>query len=76
MSGIASIDPIPMHNSNKPNEASLRPMRAFAKGTSGAQAAMPNPAIKKANRVETCWLIPGCTACWCILVLMRYQIYY
>ncbi|MNP54757.1 hypothetical protein D3C76_1493380 [compost metagenome] len=51
VSGIASIEPAPMHSSNRPREPSSMPMRALAKGTRGAQAAMPKPATKKASRV-------------------------
>ncbi len=54
VSGIASMEPAPIQSSNRPSEPSSMPMRALAKGTSGAQAAMPRPATKKARRVAIC----------------------
>src|SRR5450830_2156408 len=56
---MAMIDPTPRHNSNRPRVPSLSWARALAYGTSGAQAAMPKPAMKKAIRVDICSSRPG-----------------
>ena len=39
-------EPTPRHNSSRPSVPSLSCARALAYGTSGAQAAMPKPAMK------------------------------
>jgi hypothetical protein len=48
---MATTDPIPMQNSRSPSVASSMARRCLAKGTSGAQQAMPKPATRKARRV-------------------------
>ncbi len=58
-SGIAMMEPIPRHSRSIPSIPSSICARAFAKGTSGAHAAMPIPATKKTMRVEICCACPG-----------------
>src|SRR5690554_1014704 len=59
VTGMETREPNPRHNSKAPKVASLTAKRSLAKGTSGAQADMPRPAIKKAIRVEICCATPG-----------------
>ena len=42
-----------MHSSSSPSTPSSIPKRDLAKGTRGAQQAMPKPATKKARRVAS-----------------------
>ena len=56
---MATIEPAPRQRSSSPSAPSPRPERALAKGTSGAQAATPRPAMKKTMRVERCSSRPG-----------------
>ena len=53
-SGIMAIEPAPRQSSSSPRVPSLMFARAFANGTSGAQAALPKPAMKNAIRVARC----------------------
>ena len=49
---MAKMDPVPKHSSIRPRVPSDRAWRAFTDGISGAQAAMPKPAMKKTIRVN------------------------
>src|SRR5690606_34300403 len=44
-------EPMPMHSSSEPNNASLISMRSRTYGTRGAHTERPNPAMKKPTRV-------------------------
>ncbi|MNI44250.1 hypothetical protein D3C73_986190 [compost metagenome] len=69
-SGIAKIEPTPRHNNSKPSVPSSIPARALAYGTSGAQAAMPKPAMKKATRVAICCWRPGTKLVWVLRLVI------
>ena len=68
--GIARIEPTPRHRSNRPRVPSSSPARALAYGTSGAHAAMPNPAMKKAMRVDICSSRPGTNEVWVLRLVI------
>ena len=56
---IVTSDPTPRQSRSSPSAPSPIPARALANGTSGAQAAMPKPAMKNTMRVERCSRRPG-----------------
>src|ERR1700759_4686633 len=57
--GMATIEPPPRHRRSSPSSPSSILARILAYGTSGAQAAIPKPAIKNTMRVESCSCRPG-----------------
>src|SRR5688572_22740460 len=54
VTGMATIEPSPRHSSSRPKTASSTSARAFANGTSGAQAAIATPGIRNVARVAHC----------------------
>src|SRR5690606_17410240 len=59
VTGMDAREPAPRHSSNKPSVASFTARRSLAKGTSGAQVDIPNPATRNAARVDICSAKPG-----------------
>ena len=53
VSSIATTDPIPRQSRSKPRTPSSTANRCYAKGTSGAHAAIPKPATKNPRRVAS-----------------------
>src|ERR1700722_18545244 len=50
---MATTEPMPMHSNSSPSVPSSTARRCLAKGTSGAQQAMPKPATRKERRVAS-----------------------
>ena len=51
-SGMVTMEPPPRQSSKRPSTPSSIPVRVLTNGTSGAQAAVPKPTIRKTSRVE------------------------